>query len=281
MTYPPHINSLSIQSVYLEVLFPDPSKTSPATGFFIRDGCGSQVVYLATARHVLHGSDFFTKDWISTPQEIRVWIPLTNRIGWRAFEIALRDENGDPKWIDHETVNALTIDQTLPDADVALLPLKLDDAWREALVLPYVPCERDFFADWQRSIGMNLYVCGFPLRRTAQKLAVTIIASVASEPNLDFHYCEKYFPFYLVSGRTWSGQSGSPVVPWPSVGAGSTGSGQWRYAAGAGPSVVGLYSGRLKLHETETSDLGIVWHADLLSQLAATYSGVGHSVEWT
>ena len=280
MKYPPHINSLSVQSVYIESIFPGEA-TSSATGFFISLGYCSRVVYLATARHVLHGSDFFTDACSAIPKAIRVWIPLKNRIEWRAFEISLLDENtGSPKWIDHETVKAAAIRQTFPDADIALLPLKIDDSWRDALVIPYVPCRRQFFADWQRSIGMNLYLCGFPLKRTEQKLGVTVTASVASEPNIDFHFRARYYPFYLVSGRFWTGQSGSPVLPWPSVGAGSTEGGDWEYADGAEASVVGLYSGRLELSKNETSDLGIVWHADLLSQLAATYNGEGHSIEW-
>ena len=280
MAYPPHINSLSIQSVYIEILLPS-KEPSSATGFFIRSPRDKKVAFLATARHVLTGSDVFTNGIKYIPCALRVWVPLQSRIDWRAFEITLTDENSNaPKWIDHKTVNHLADDSPLAIADVALLPLNFGDECDDLLGIPYTPCEREFFADWQRSIGSTQFICGFPIPRTAQKLAITVAVSVASEPNVDFHYRGNYYPFYLVSGRMWYGQSGSPVLPYPSVGAGSTGDGKWAYAAGASATVVGLYSSRLILSETETSDLGIVWHADILSRLAAAYTGNGHAVNW-
>jgi hypothetical protein len=299
--YPPGFNSLSINALYLELFFSaDASKPlAHGTAFLIdasqrgQNGSGRPILKFVTAAHCLTGRSFFPprkhlSSNLGIPKMARIWLPRLVSCAWKSFDITLTDENGNPTFniVSHQG----------KDCDIATFELECDQDFDSNYFLP-LPDQLCFHQnylehseDWQRdSVGAQLLISGFPLKRYSQKLALTIPAIVASEPRFPFELdggsgvCIKY-PFFLVSARTWTGQSGSPVFRSTSSGYTPQGEG-WTNAAGATNHIVGIYTSRLfpdgaDDKSKQLSDLGIVWPLTLLRDeryqpFATTNVGLG------
>jgi hypothetical protein len=278
--WPTGMNSLSLKSLYLELFFKnsDEKFLAHGTAFLIHvKECKLEVrLKFLTAGHNLTGKDFFTKTNLSKscaiPNLAKIWLPKSQAIGWCSFDIALGCINS-PKFKIVQAKGA--------DCDLAVFELTLCKVTASKFLL-FCPDPRSFSrhpfkqsSDWMiDSVGAQLLICGFPQKRVVQKLALTIPAVVASEPRNDYEILDSLgalncHPFFLVSARTWKGQSGSPVYRSASHGEGAT-TYDWALAAGATSEVVGIYTGRLNpdTHQDperrDLSDLGIVWPLNLL-----------------
>jgi Trypsin-like peptidase domain len=297
--YPNGINARSVQSIYIEVgrrdLPYDESSFGHGTAFLIADddphrfaANSNPEVLLVTAWHLFSGQNFFTKTTCGIPNFVRVFLPSKTQLSWQQFDLPLLDKYG---------VELFTqVKYQGNNCDVAYLRVNLPREDARGLYLnPLRALALNVASNGQGhdTIGTRLYVSGFPLKRGAQKLAITISGSIASEPGIDFEYDGIDYPFFLVSARTWSGQSGSPVYKFH----GSTvwDSCQWSSASGGNPAAfAGIYTGRLNppkalnapsaqkssMTEPNTADLGIVWHCKVLTGIPpASTSATSSSIE--
>jgi hypothetical protein len=207
------------------------------------------------------------------PNFVRVWLPKIDEQTWVRFDIQIRDDNHEPLY--------RVIKHNGADCDVAIFELNVNTDEYSKYFWPSInhqtfrnsPLKAS--SNWVGDeIGSQLLITGFPQQRVNQKLAVTIPAYVATEPRVDYEVTNQSpsasWPFFLVSARTWKGQSGSPVYINASSGLTLT-QDSWMYCSGASTNIVGIYTGRLIPHGAgaDSSDLGIVWHIDLLKSEVA------------
>jgi hypothetical protein len=286
--YPEGMNSLSIEPLYLELLCKydgcEEKKLAHGTAFLIAaspnraEGDRRRTMKFATAGHCLTGRNFLQPEKHldnknkSEPNIAKIWLPKRLTHGWDAFDIELLDSEGKVKYkiIEHEGLAC----------DIATFELECTVDFEEKyhLALPDPMCFRrhPFKAstDWMLdSVGCQLLISGFPLTRSDQKFALTIPAVIASEPRFPFEFLDgkngfREYPFFLVSARTWTGQSGSPVYRSASNGFGAMPQG-WLLAAGGSHDIVGIYTSRLHpsiegVDSRQHSDLGVVWPLNLL-----------------
>lgn len=214
--YPLGMNSLSLQSLYLEMLCKhdgvNPKKIAHGTGFFFKatfpeasSACKNVQLKIATAGHNFSGKDFFSRGSLNKncaePNFVRVWLPKILEQIWVPFDIQIRDDDHCPLYrvIKHNGV----------DCDVAIFELKVNTGEFSEYFLPSInhqtfresPLKAP--SNWAGvEIGSQLHISGFPQQRDNQKLPVTIPAFVATEPRVDYEVTNKSWPFFLVSART-------------------------------------------------------------------------------
>lgn len=189
----------------------------------------------------------------------------------RRIEIPLYDLNGKPKWI---------ASSVFPDADVVLLPLPPQTY---AGIEPWVFTEDHTRADIKMRPASGTALVGYPygLSDTAHDLPLWKTGHVATEPSVDFDDR----PVFLVDVSAFPGMSGSPVLA-VANGIYETEEGLWR--TGRVLKLLGIFSAMPVIREqkpadpnagiftapppTETSlQLGYVWKAALIAQLASSY----------
>jgi hypothetical protein len=287
--YPDGMNSLSIEPLYLEIFSNENESNQEqllghGTAFLIdaspnRSKCDDRrTLKFTTAGHCLTGKNFFHPNQLldkqgRSPTFVRIHLPKRLSIGWDPFDVALLDGNHKPTYqiIKHKGMKC----------DIATFELEctVDFGAEYHLALPDPMCFRrhpfNKSTDWMLdSVGCDqLLISGFPLSRKNQKFALTIPAVIASEPRFPFEFPIGQnnfveYPFFLVSARTWTGQSGSPVYRSASAGFGARPEG-WLLAAGGTHNIVGIYTSRLHpniqgIDSNQHSDLGVVWPLNLL-----------------
>lgn len=151
--------------------------------------------------------------------------------GWKPVHIDLYDGENKPTWFEHPTWGE--------KADVVALKLPLEN---DMLLEGY-----EVRSDWSPELAPpgKVRIVGLPFGLSGTgKFAIWITGTVASEPSLDFDD----LPLFLVDARTRTGQSGSPVITMHKKKA----------------IFLGIYSGRIN----SESDLGMVWKAKLVGELA-------------
>lgn len=127
--------------------------------------------------------------------------------------------------------------------------------------------------DWANShqlktaVGDDVFVVGFPESiKTTGELPIWKRGSVASEPDLPVDN----LPYLLVDTGTRSGMSGSPVVRRQAAGLSTYGaSGEFSLFRHSMEELFGVYSGRFGAEDT-TSQLGIVWRQEVISEIIAS-----------
>jgi hypothetical protein len=90
-------------------------------------------------------------------------------------------------------------------------------------------------------------------------LAIWSTGFIATELDVDYDD----LPIFLVDCRTRSGQSGSAVIAFRTVGFVRLMDGSMHNLTAAVCKLLGIYSGRIK----KDSDLGMVWKAEAIQQL--------------
>jgi hypothetical protein len=112
---------------------------------------------------------------------------------------------------------------------------------------------------WGPSDFVN--VIGFPFGWTGGgSIGIWVQGAIATEPELP--YDEK--PCFLIDSRTREGQSGSPVILYKRNGWITLTNGQPYMIHNPLTIFLGVYAGRL----TAESDLGTVWKASLVAEIA-------------
>jgi len=249
--------------------------TLQGTGFFFAstgsDG-NPETVFLVTNYHVVTGHAPLSP---GSPKGDRVQFLFhedrANLAKVRRIEIPLYDLHGKPRWVSSGVFN---------DADVVLLPLPPASY---AGIQPYVFTEAHTRSDIKLRPASGAALVGYPygLSDTAHDLPVWKTGHVATEPSVDFDDR----PVFLVDVSAFPGMSGSPVLA-VANGIYETEDGIMR--TGRVLKLLGIFSAMPVVHEqkpadalsgvftppapTETSlQLGYVWKAALIAQLAAGY----------
>jgi hypothetical protein len=255
--------------------------SKPGTAFILRR---SNEFFLVTALHMLTGRHWQTKRPLSEsgflPESFSLLLPYykftapnLHGFSWVNYDIApLSAEQGASErvapWFVHP--------KHREDVDVGVLPLR--DLPQRLLDQEKVSGSAEatsnvYAFDWANSaqlrtaVGDDVFVVGFPENiRTAGELPIWKRGSVASEPDLPIDN----LPYLLVDTGTRSGMSGSPVVRRQAAGLGTYGAGaEFSLFKEPMEELFGVYSGRFGADDT-TSQLGIVWKQEVISEIIAT-----------
>lgn len=218
-----------------------------ATGFTVERPSGT---YLITNRHVVRGRRQDTNQPMSAtggiPDSLVVVHNVANALGtWRAVSEPLYDNAGDPLWMEHPIGGAVDV--------VALRLTHLQGV----AIYPHDP-----WASTTVALGPTepLNIIGFPFGQTGGgALGIWVRGFIASE--LDVPYGD--LPCFLIDSRTRAGQSGSPVIFYSGGGSYMSAAGGLVIGGGEVEEFVGVYSGRIN----DQSDLGLVWHAEVVRQI--------------
>jgi trypsin-like peptidase len=255
--------------------------SKPGTGFILRR---ENEFFLVTALHMLTGRHWQTRKPLSDsgflPESFSLMLPYykftppnLHGFRWVNYNIAPMSvdqgaSEGVAPWYVHPRYRE--------DVDVGVIALR--DLPQRLLELEKASGNADpssgIYAfdsanapQLKTAIGDDVFVVGFPENiRTAGEFPIWKRGSVASEPDLPIDG----LPYILVDTGTRSGMSGSPVVRRQPAGISI-------YGESSGLSLLrepitelfGVYSGRFGADDT-TSQLGIVWKRDVISEIIAT-----------
>ena len=224
-----------------------------ATGFFWRF---RQQLYLATNWHVLSGRDPRTgqarHEGSAIPDLIE--FPVLHAGQLDAFDLVgapLEDEKGGALWLQHPDLGQ--------HADVALRPL-FPESQYDYHALPH----SDEAVDMDVRPGTTVFVLGFPLGLTMQgQLPIWKQATVASEPDLPVDGKQ----MFLIDTATREGMSGAPVIA-RSFGTYQRKEGGSVHHEKVANSFLGVYAGRYLGENESEAQIGRVWYASLLEDVA-------------
>jgi hypothetical protein len=262
---------------------------SSGTAFVVYERYDSKRALL-TARHNVTGRNHFHPDAPLggnnlRPSLLRVYFPSSEKpLKWFHHDFNLYEDMNlqmNKLWFEHPNFGAdvdvvgLSINSELekeidPSCFIELSPNKT--SWHDRSDTPYPSCP--------------LQVIGFPLKRKENYLAVWSSGTFAYEPNCDFPYIDsngniKLLPAYLISARTFSGQSGSLVVQH----AGNLGwwsENEFVIDSGGSEKILGMYTCRLSADDRGTnavSDLGLVWKQHILYEILVASMPLTYSNE--
>jgi len=244
----PQIALPSVQSLLIEMQF-NGQPISTGTAFVVQSTKGP---HLITNRHNVTGRHQDTGAPLSptggVPSDIVI---VHNRKGQLGQWVPRKEPlyiGGAPRWREHPSLG--------PKADFVALPLmSLDDVE----LYPYDPANAGpaIFVGPADTVS----VIGFPFGITAGgAFGVWATGSLASEPDVDFNG----LPIQLIDCRSRPGQSGSPVLAYRRGGMVAMANGDSAAFSGPVSKFIGIYSGRIN----PESDIGIVWKASAIQQLA-------------
>ena len=227
-----------------------------ATGFVYET---NDSLYLITNWHVASGRNRFTgqplhKDSL-TPDALRPMFFVDGRGGgWRAHDIPLVDQGGNPLWYQHpdhgQAVDVAAVPFTCPPG-LTVHPINK------------LPTRSDMVVE----TGQDVFILGYPLNiRAGGVLPVWKRASIASEPDIDLDS----LPLQLVDTASYTGMSGSPVIAKEIYHyRGLDGDLHIDHNAATHYTLVGVYSGRRQDQDGERSQLGEVWKARVIEEIIA------------
>lgn len=244
----PQIAQPSVQSLLIEMQV-NGQGLSTGTAFVIQVASGA---FLVTNRHNVTGRHQETGVPLSPTGGIPTHLVVVHNRKGHLGHWVLKTEplyaGATQRWREHPTLGSqadFVALQLMDLADVELFPYDPGNPGPSIFVGP---------AD-------SVSVIGFPFGVTAGgAFGVWATGFLASEPDVDFNS----LPIQLIDCRSREGQSGSPVIAYrsggsvPMIGGGSSTYG------GAVSRFIGIYSGRIN----KESDLGIVWKASAIHQLA-------------
>jgi hypothetical protein len=271
-----NFNSGSIKALYIKLFFND-QYLAHGTGFIGRRSHNNEHL-LFTAKHIVTTIDFFTnKPKVVRPNKMEIlYTDKNNSVLHKIHILDLYKAGGmasfdvDEKlWIEH------------PSIETDIVAFSLDNSFLNDISDGCFIDIEPPAARYPLEPGNSIYVLGFPFMRMNNFLAVWTSGSLAFEPSQDFPIVvkdasgkdiEKLLPVYLINARTFKGQSGSPVVDYPSNQArfNNNNDGCWNLDSGASGGILGIYTCRLNppseyIEESKQStDLGIVWKTEVL-----------------
>jgi Trypsin-like peptidase domain len=204
--------------------------------------------YLVTNWHVVTGKNATNGKLMLTvrPEILRAYFNSGVHDYWKVqHDIRLRDDRGDPVWYVHPHFETKRI-------DLAAIPLNIATGDAEIDPHPINLIKSDI--DLEVSIGMDVFVLGYPFGYSPPGYPVWKRGSIASEPQL-VHLADAYL---LVDTASRPGMSGAPVIR-RSWGTHSLASGGTSSNSTPQSKFVGVYSGRRKTEDSSDAQLGMVW----------------------
>ena len=242
---------------YSECAFPlrlyfETTALGHGTGFLWRADDG---LLLFTNWHVVTGRNPTTlkhadEKTAAEPSRAEVSLWRNNGIE-RVINLRLYAQNGSPTWYVHPEFGR--------EVDLVAIPIpRLSDAVTARAVndLPQVPL--------RTVVGSQLFILGYPF--LPERYPVWKQATVASEPALT----PSLRRHLLVDSASRPGMSGAPVIQRAAGLLQVEHEGSWRAETHALPITrfVGVYSGRLNTRSILDAQLGMVWPAQLVSEIA-------------
>jgi hypothetical protein len=162
----------------------------------------------------------------------------------------LRDETGQPRWLIHPRHRS--------KVDVVAIPLEVS---HEVQLFPINKLKSD---DLAVTVGMDVFVIGYPYGLSAAELPVWKRGSIASEPEVT----DEAQQYVLIDTASRPGMSGSPVIR-RTYGSHLMSSGSSTMGDPLKTKFIGVYSGRLTSKDPLDAQLGMMWSAKLLSEIVA------------
>lgn len=211
--------------------------------------------YLITNWHNLTGIDPINGKHLSNtgaePNRIRVWYHANVQVGARYREfVSIYDDVRQPLWLVHPHHGNMI--------DVVALPVPSHPD------VTHYPINMMSQRNLSISVGVDLFILGYPYGIDRQVWPVWKRASIATEPGLVGGQ-EKYV---LVDTASRPGMSGSPAIlrAWGSC---LLDDGSVSMVTGTSTRVFGVYSGRLKSADPLDAQLGIVWPIAFVDEIIA------------
>jgi hypothetical protein len=236
------VDPLTLTTIPLRPFFND-TELAAATGFLYKR---REQLYLITNWHVVTARNAETgtnlHDHGGRPNLLCAQFNLAVRdFGKEEIVIKLRDEDGAPLWLVHPVHPRHRCDKRI---DVVATPLGPSAEKRPFAVYPV--------NDWANaklkiSIGMDVFILGYPFGAKPPGFPVWKRGTIASEPDL-VRLTDGY---YLVDTASLPGMSGSPVIL-RSWGNHVVEGGNIVVNDGPLSRFIGVYSGRLQAGSSET-----------------------------
>ncbi|NOJ48421.1 trypsin-like peptidase domain-containing protein [Bradyrhizobium archetypum] len=245
------IDQYSLAALPIEMHFND-THLSQGTGFV---WSGPDRSFLITNWHNVSGRNPNTGKHLSPtaaePNRLRVWFNAKGEMGSKLGKfVALRTEAGEPNWFVHP--------QHGKNVDVVALPLT---SFPDVEMYPINKMEN---TNLQLSVGMDVYVLGYPYGLGGAGFPVWKRGSFATEPEIS--PAVQLHMFIDTASRP--GMSGSPVIrrSWSThlLEGNSISMG-----AATGTRFVGVYSGRMAAADPLDAQLGVAWPASLVSEIVS------------
>lgn len=244
------IDALSQCSFPVELFFEN-TYLAHGTGFLWRT---EKRLSLVTNWHVVTGRSATTLEHLSKTlaEPSRAVVKFWNTAGAeRVLHLPLYDKENRPTWKIHPTLGR--------GADIVALPVRLP--WKHITGraindLPQAPL--------RTMVGSPLFILGYPFE--PERYPVWKLATVASEPALT----PALRPYLLVDSASRPGMSGAPVIQRGFGLVHIEDESGWKLDTLNAPMTrfVGIYSGRLHTKSPIDAQLGMVWPAELVEEVA-------------
>jgi hypothetical protein len=247
------LDRLSLATIPIRPLFNE-TPLPVATGFVWKR---RDRFYLITNWHVASATHLFTKTLLlkggSRPNKFQChFIIRVGEYERECIEIAVRDENDNPRWLVHPL-------QDRRPVDIIAVPLNAEELKGRVALLPVNELAPGKLAIM---VGMEVFILGYPFGLAPPAFPVWKRGSIASEPDL----VKLDNGYYLIDTASRPGMSGSPVIlrSWSNH---ILESSNW-VATTDSPidRIIGVYSGR-KDNSPEEAQIGMVWQVDYIEEI--------------
>jgi hypothetical protein len=160
----------------------------------------------------------------------------------------LRDADGKPLWLEHPILGQR--------ADVIALPLgPMPGA-------DFYPINKMVAMRLRVGAGVDVVVLGYPFGISMSSFPIWKRASIASEPELPI----AGLPYFFIDTASREGMSGAPVIV-RSLGSHDLEGGGTTMTGGPASRFLGIYSGRIGAEDELKAQLGIVWRAEVVTDV--------------
>ncbi|MCK1680824.1 trypsin-like peptidase domain-containing protein [Bradyrhizobium sp. 147] len=245
------IDQYSLGALPIEMYFND-TLLSQGTGFVWIDG---DSFFLITNWHNVSGRNPNTGKHLSPtaaePNRLRIWFNTKGEMGNKTAKfIPLRADTGEPTWFVHP--------EHARNVDVVALALT---AFADVEMYPINEMES---SNLQLSVGMDVYVLGYPYGLGGAGLPVWKRGSFATEPGISPAIQLHMF----IDTASRPGMSGSPVIrrSWSTH---LLEQNAIEMGAPIATRFVGVYSGRMSSSDPLDAQLGIAWPASLVPEIVS------------
>ena len=248
----PAIDEFSLTTVPIDLYFNEQLLSKGTAFTWERDSKH----YLITNWHNVSGRDPNTDNHLSaTAAEPNVLYGMFNAKGQNIghkhqLRIHIRQDSGEVGWLVHPTHKR--------GIDVVAIPLVGDFVSS----IHFYSLNKMGSADLLVTIGMDVFVLGYPFGTGKTGLPIWKRGSIASEPDLVPHV-ESYL---LVDTASRPGMSGSPVILrtyYTHVNQ----KGEVAITSGAANKFIGVYSGRLHTQDSLEAQIGMVWAGTYIDEI--------------
>lgn len=257
---PTTLDQLSLSTVPVEAYYGDTKIEGNATSFAWEQ---AGKYYLITNWHVVTLCDTLTGNPLPgvkfPPNTLKALFNSSARDYWKVtIDIPIRDHDNLPLWRIHPLH---TSDKRI---DIVVIPITFDP---KALGVELWPVNRIASTKLKMSIGMDVFIVGYPFGCKLPAFPVWKRGSLASEPELIGIDGTQY---YLVDTASRPGMSGSPVFlrSWKQhlleTGRPTT----TQFDDVPIDRFIGVYSGRLSAQRDE-AQIGMVWNGSLIEEIIA------------